>query len=220
MELKTFCSCWPSWEAGRSDAPSLGSDPTSCRTTRRSTRSTAGGTPRTAPSPPARTHRPQVRHHLWISFWTLCYAEEIKAFCFTAMMQSSRCSPKPQIGASMITSLYVVMTGRHESCTKCHVRPDDATRVYIGVFWTETCVPSNPSREGLGSSSATWRLSGRRLGRWSPCSSSPSTATRCRRPLPLLQLIVHWLNCGPGYVHCALLVFAVWSEKDWSKYGC
>uniref|UniRef100_A0A0A8ZMX4 Uncharacterized protein n=1 Tax=Arundo donax TaxID=35708 RepID=A0A0A8ZMX4_ARUDO len=30
-------------------------------------------------------------------------------------MQSSSRSPMPQIGASVITSLYVVMTGRHES---------------------------------------------------------------------------------------------------------
>jgi hypothetical protein len=34
----------------------------------------------------------------------------------TAMMQSSSRSPRPHIGASMITSLYVVITGTHESC--------------------------------------------------------------------------------------------------------
>ena len=46
--------------------------------------------------------------------WTYAHSER------TAMMQSSSRSPKPQIGASMVTSLYVVMTGRHESCSKHH----------------------------------------------------------------------------------------------------
>jgi pyrimidine deaminase RibD-like protein len=40
------------------------------------------------------------------------------------MMQSSSRSPKPHIGASVITSLYVVMTGLHEPCSEHHAKCD------------------------------------------------------------------------------------------------
>jgi hypothetical protein len=46
--------------------------------------------------------------------WT-CGNLSLSAGRRTAMMQSSRRSPRPHMGASMVTSLYVVITGWHES---------------------------------------------------------------------------------------------------------
>lgn len=55
----------------------------------------------------------------------------------TAMTQSSSRSLRPHMGASMVTSLYVVITGRLESCREQHKSLDSSRRLLNGniVHW-------------------------------------------------------------------------------------